>query len=232
MVRNHRDAFLQGAAVRNTDPRLGKSLQVIADTPVFHVSTGGVGLPASINLSAVLIGITGTVAWDVTGASSVNVTGNTCTLDFADVTNPTASVTASITYLGELYEDTKVIAKVFDGLVGSNGTRTAVLDLYKWSATTPTTFPSGSSTYTWATAQFTMPGTPNGWTATPGAVVPGQTIWIARQIKTDATTDLTTSVPWTVATAMSIAAAGADGLNGYRGAFLELYKWAAAQPTA
>jgi len=76
------------------------------------------------------------------------------------------------------------------------GTRTAILDMYKWSATQPvSSFPSGTSTYTWATAQFTAPATPNGWTITPDTPVIGQTLWIARTVYTDNDTRTTSPIP-------------------------------------
>lgn len=58
-----------------------------------------------------------------------------------------------------------------------DGKRVARLTLYKWSATPPTVFPSGTSEYDWNTASYTLPTTPNGWTLTPGTPVKGQTLY-------------------------------------------------------
>jgi hypothetical protein len=116
-------------------------------------------------------------------------------------------------------------------VTGSNGTRTAILDMYQWSASVPTTFPVGVSVYTWATGQFTAPATPNGWSLTPPASSAGQTLWIARTIYTDTLTTATSNVTWTATTAYAIGAAGDDGANGTRTAFLELYRWSASTPT-
>ncbi len=116
-----------------------------------------------------------------------------------------------------------------DGVSGVNGTRTAVLEMYRWSAAAPTTFPSGTSTYTWATGQFTAPATVNGWSLTPPAPVAGQTLWVVRQAYADTATDATSAVTWTAASSRSLAAAGT---NGTRTAVLELYQWAASAPTS
>lgn len=129
------------------------------------------------------------------------------------------------------------------GEPGLNGSRTAILDMYRWSASAPTTFPSGNSTYTWATGQFTAPATLNGWSLTPPAPVAGQTLWVARTLYSDSLTTATTSVAWSASSAIPLTAAGSngsngtngangiDGANGTRTAYLELYRWAASVPT-
>lgn len=84
-----------------------------------------------------------------------------------------------------------------DGTDGANGTRTATLHMFKWASSAPATFPSGTSTYTWATAQFTNPGTLNGWSralpAHPGGAV---ALYRVTQIFTDSDTSLTDAVTW------------------------------------
>ena len=115
-----------------------------------------------------------------------------------------------------------------NGVNGSNGTRTAILDVYQLAATAPTSFPVGTSTYTWATGQFTAPGTLNGWSLTPPAPVINQILWVARTVYADSLTTSTTSITWTASTALSISA---SGQNGTRTAFLEVYIWAASTPT-
>jgi hypothetical protein len=118
-----------------------------------------------------------------------------------------------------------------NGTNGLNGTRTAILDVYQWGATPPTSFPSGTSTYTWATGQFTAPASLNGWSLSPPTPVLGQNLYIARQIFSDTNTSSTSSITWTVATATPISAAGVDGQNGARTAYLEVYQWSATTPT-
>lgn len=130
---------------------------------------------------------------------------------------------------------TILAVKGADGSNGLNGTRTAILDVYRWSATAPTTFPSGTSTYTWATGQFTAPAALNSWSLTPPTVAQGQTLWIARQLFADSNTSATSSVTWSVATAIPETYAGSNGVtgsNGSRTAVLEVYQWSGPAPTA
>jgi len=119
------------------------------------------------------------------------------------------------------------------GAPGVNGTRTAVLDMYRNSPAAPTTFPSGSSTYTWATGQFTAPATPNSWSVTPPAPAPGEDLWVVRQLYSDNQTTTTSSVGWAATTSRISAAsgeAGVDGINGSRVGFLEVYQWSFSDP--
>jgi hypothetical protein len=126
------------------------------------------------------------------------------------------------------------------GTPGTNGTRTAILEMYQWAVSAPTSFPSGASTYTWATGQFTAPPTTNGWSITPPAAVLGQTLWICRTVYADSNTTATTSITWSASAAYAAGASGtngsngspgADGANGARTAILEVYRWAATTPT-
>lgn len=85
-----------------------------------------------------------------------------------------------------------------NGADGANGTRTAILYMYKWSSTTPTTWPSGAVTYTWATAQFTDPPTLNGWSRTIPAHPGGtQKLYRIQHVFTDNDTSATDTVTWT-----------------------------------
>lgn len=118
-----------------------------------------------------------------------------------------------------------------DAISVTNGTRTAILEMYQWKATAPTTFPVGTSTYTWATGQFTNPATLNSWSATPPSAVAGQTLWICRTIYADTLTSATTSVTWSATAAYATGGSGTDGVNGQRVGFLEVYKWSATAPT-
>ncbi len=182
----------------------------------FSIPTGGNpdGLTASINSTTGVYSATGTGSWS-TGSRTTTITFR------ATVGSVTLDKTFTLTKANNG-------AAGSNGSNGSNGTRTAVLDMYQWSATTPVTFPSGDSTYTWSTGQFTAPPTPNGWSATPGAPVLGQTLYIARQVFVDTGTASTSTVTWSTSTALTITAAGT---NGTRIGVLEVYKWAAAQPT-
>lgn len=111
------------------------------------------------------------------------------------------------------------------GRAGLNGTRTAILDIYISAVDAPTTFPAGTSTYTWATGQFTDPTTLNGWSRTPPTVGAGETLWIARQLYSDNLTAATTDIEWEATFARAAGGNGADGANGARTAYLEVYQW-------
>jgi hypothetical protein len=121
------------------------------------------------------------------------------------------------------------------GLPGVNGTRTAILDMYKWAEEQPISgFPSGTSTYTWSTAQFTAPATPNGWELVPPSPVVGQTLWMVRQLYSDQQTSSQTVIGWTANVATPAGASGPQGPSGVPGTrtgILELYKWAQTTPT-
>lgn len=93
-----------------------------------------------------------------------------------------------------------------------------------------TEFPTGSSSYTWATGQFTSP-TLNGWSQTPGTAVAGQNLYIARQVYSDSLATTPTAITWNTTTATNITPVGSSGISGQRVGFLELYIWSATQPT-
>lgn len=136
------------------------------------------------------------------------------------------------TVSGATLLDTQIIYVVYKGATGTNGTRTAILDMYQWSLNAPTAFPVGTSQYNWSTGQFSAPATPNSWSLTPPAPVVGQTLWIARTIYADSLATPTTDITWTATTARAAGASGAAGANGQRVGFLEVYQWAATAPTA
>ena len=187
---------------------------------------------------------------DVTSSSTFSVSSSTnvtISINSSGVYSVSAmSASQGSAVLQAVYGSTTIqkiynISKSIAGANGTNGTRTAILDMYLWSASTPTVFPSGTSTYTWATGQFTAPATTNGWSLTPPAAVLGQTLYIARTIYADTGTSSTSSVTWTATTATSISASGSNGANGtngtngsngYRTAFLEVYQWNNTTPTS
>ncbi len=94
----------------------------------------------------------------------------------------------------------------------NDGMRTASLTMYQWSLNAPTTFPSGSSTYTWASQAFTAPATLNGWSITPPAsAAAGQSLWVCFADYTDNLSTATSTITWSTALAYPIGAAGAQG---------------------
>lgn len=110
---------------------------------------------------------------------------------------------------------------------GNNGTRTAILELYRWSASAPTTFPSGTSTYTWSTGAFTLPATTNSWSLLPGSPIAGYTLWGCSVTYVDTDTTTTSPVTWNTSTAYAVGAAGSDstvpGPTGPRSATVYFY---------
>jgi hypothetical protein len=184
-------------------------------TSTFTWATGAYTAPTGWSSQAPSNTTAGNYLWSITVPLNTAATTTTSTLDWTNTAYPIRA----IAFNG--FNGT-------DGTNGTNGTRTAILDVYQWSVTAPATFPSGTSTYTWATGQFTAPATLNGWSLTPPAAVLGQTLWIARTVYADNNTTATSSITW-AATAST--AVGAAGVNGTRTAFLEVYKWAATTPT-
>jgi hypothetical protein len=190
-------------------------------TSTYTWSTGAYTAPSGWYTVSPTNTTPGNYLWQITVPLNASATATTSTLDWTNTSYPIRCIA---------YNGTDGT----NGTNGVNGTRTAILDMYKWSATTPSTFPSGTSTYTWATGQFTAPATPNGWSLTPPTAVLGQTLYIARTIYADTLTTSTSTVTWTASSATSISASGsngADGSNGYRTAFLEVYQWASSTPT-
>jgi hypothetical protein len=144
------------------------------------------------------------------------------------ITTATAlGTTATDTILASEWAPVSLLAQ--DGV---NGLRTAIMDMYQWATSAPTTFPSGVSTFTWANGQFTTPPTPNNWYTTPQTPVKGQTLYIARTIYTDSGTSENSLISWAATTATPRSIAGIDGTPGTRTAYLEVYKWSAVAPTS
>lgn len=132
------------------------------------------------------------------------------------VTTATAASTSSTdTILASEWAAAQILSQ--DGYNGSNGVSTAVLQMYQWAANAPTTYPSGTSVYTWSTGTFTSPGTPNGWTINPGTPVAGQKLWGIRQIYTTYFPGSTNNVTWSANTVFAVGAAGTDGSPGAAG---------------
>ena len=192
-----------------------------ATTSTYTWSTGAYTAPSGWSTEAPSNTVPGNYLWSITVPLNTSATTTTSTLDWTNTAYPIRSIA---------YNGTNGIDGI-NGTNGLNGTRTAILDVYQWGATPPTSFPSGTSTYTWATGQFTAPAVLNGWSLSPPSPVLGQNLYIARQIFSDTNTSATSSITWTVATATPISAAGVDGQNGARTAYLEVYQWSATTPT-
>jgi predicted phage tail protein len=100
------------------------------------------------------------------------------------------------------------------GAAGAAGQRTAEARVFAWGASIPAG-PTGSSTYTWATA--TLSAAPAGWALTPPAAVPGFTLYAAVVRLSNNSTSATDTVNWTGASIVAQGAAGTNGTNGATG---------------
>src|SRR5574344_397239 len=228
--------------------------------------TGSLSL-ISINLNATTAGVvsdfskaTGTFnvkysGTDITGNGPVyavvSQTGCTGTIDSATGVYAVSALSADVgilllkaTYKEQEIETSFTVTKAYTGATGSpgangtNGTRTASIEMYKWASSAPTSFPSGTSTYTWATGAFTNPATTNGWSQTISAGTAGQILYRVRAVYADSLTTTTSSITWptspileTVSNYATDGSDGVDGVNGTRTAILEVYKWASSAPT-
>jgi hypothetical protein len=164
---NERDLLLQAAATRFTPPN-DRALLLGASSTVFKVPLSGQVAPATINLAAILLGMTGVVTFNTTPATKLTVSNNVATLAFADTGVDPVTVTASFTKDGFTYEARQTISRVMDGQPGSDGlagTSTGLAYAYKRSVAAPTDNP-GAATFTFSQGRITSPGTDalaNGW---------------------------------------------------------------------
>ena len=230
---NERDKLLDLTSPRVIDVN-NLEITLTASSPIFKFIDDEPTTAASYDIIInAHMQMSGTPVWTVVGGP---VTGITLTPSGASATvsalgSMPESVEINVSVVSTLYTKTYTksitLSRVNDGMIGINGTRTAVLDLYKWSSTYPTA-PSGSSVFTWATGQFTLPATPNGWAVVPGTGAPGDKLYIARQFYGDSGTSLTSSVTWS---SPSIKEIGVYSEDGKSVAYLEVYQYAATQPT-
>ena len=105
-----------------------------------------------------------------------------------------------------------------NGTNGANGTQAAVVYMYQWSSSEPST-PYGYTTYTWASASHSGYTANDGWSvsvpANPGT--PGVRLWVASKSITDSATAISTTVTWTFSTVAAWSQNGANGANGANG---------------
>jgi hypothetical protein len=149
----------------------------------------------------------------------------------ADKTNLKITATLKSQYLNIIVFPSSGVNATHNIIKSVDVLRTGIMDVYQWSPTQPTSFPSGVSTYTWATGQFTDADvSTNGWYQTPSIGNEGDTLWVVKQPVLDSSTADTTGVTWT-AGLDTLKAIGKAGENGTRNGFLELYKWSYNTPT-
>ena len=120
-VVNTRDVLLLAAS-----PRLlwtgVQGISVVADTNTFKVTSAGVPTPSTINLTANLNGVSGTVTWSTSfGSATVVGVGASVTLPYANLVSNVATITASVSYGGTTYSGSVTISKVADGAQGITG---------------------------------------------------------------------------------------------------------------
>jgi hypothetical protein len=136
---------------------------------------------------------------------------------YNDGANPPAGSTLPFQEVPPVTSNTYWAQLGVQGPKGTNGQRSINIELFQWASSVPTAFPSGDSTYTWATGAFTDP-TLNGWSQTIGTPTAGQTLYKVSQFYSDILTDDDSTITWTATTAESIGYAGANGQNGQNGA--------------
>lgn len=124
-IKNERDILLQA-----TSPRMIVSplnyISVIPTTSTFTTLTGGTILPSDITVRGILNGaLRGTISWTLSPAIAYTTIGNDINILGSNVsTGSSVLVTASITYLGNVYSSTVMITRKDIVTLNSNGTLT------------------------------------------------------------------------------------------------------------
>ena len=93
---NDRDVLLQ-ATVPRSAPVTNRAILLSASKGDFHISTTGAITPASITFTPTVLGMTGTVAYGASAGATITYAGGVATLNYADLTADSVTVTASIT---------------------------------------------------------------------------------------------------------------------------------------
>lgn len=108
-------------------------------------------------------------------------------------------------------KDAEDISVVYRGITAP---RSATLYLYKWLESSPSSFPSGTSTYTWADGTFTNPGTLNGWSqgiADPAG--PGLTLYRIQKTINNSDVTPTDTVTWDTSSYIVLSTSGPAGIT-------------------
>jgi hypothetical protein len=120
-----------------------------------------------------------------------------------------------------------------NGGAGTAGASTGVANLYQWSTVTPS-LPTGTATFSWATATVTGYSDTDGWSVAipnnPGS--PGIKLWQASKPVTAPAGTISTGV--TYASGSSLAAVsinGAQGIAGIKTWTVTAYQWGLSAPT-
>ena len=194
-------------------------------TTTFYKNSGGLISPASATLTAIAINTTSpSFSWNISGATPTSGTGTSITVT---PTGLASSVTVSLTITAANLPAPVVITKTMgiveqgiQGQVGQNGTMSAFPSIFQWTSGDPPTRPTTTSTYTWATGNYTEP---SGWkTEAPSNTNAGWVLWqITVPLTVEATTTQSnlnwadTNFPIRSITVNGTAgSSGSDGTNG------------------
>ena len=115
-IQNDRDILLQAASVRIIPIYVeAVGISITANTTTITGPTSGASTPASINLTAKLLGgLTGTVTWSKTGTGTLVPSGNTATITGSTMDFNSVVVTASIVVGGKTYSSQINLIKIKD----------------------------------------------------------------------------------------------------------------------
>jgi len=202
-VVNDRDVLLLAAS-----PRLlwagVRGVALTADTTSFKVS-GGSPTPSTINLSATLNGVNGTVSWGVVfGSANLTVLGATATLSYPNMFSDVITVRASVTDGGAVWQSSITITRVADGSTGDAGAAGStgaagdkariaytLIDGFSLSGSPSSTTVSGDTfptTGTW--------GETRAWTSSPYTASVGQAVFQSTGTYNPVTNQTTWVVPY------------------------------------
>lgn len=161
-VVNTRDVLLLAAA-----PRLlwtgVRGVKVAADAAAFAVTNAGVATPTTINLTATLNGVNGTINWSVPFGTATlgSSTGSSNTLAYSNMTSKVITVRATVVDGGVTYTDNFTISKVVDGSTGTSGVDAKLIVI----STPSQVFSRADSYSTFAPATITLSTSVTGGTA-------------------------------------------------------------------
>jgi hypothetical protein len=119
-VVNFMDTTLQAAAARGVNLPTA-DIQLLPDSPGFHVAVDGSITPASITVTATLVDLEApALNFNSVGGDMTNVAAKSVSLTGASMPGTSATVIASVTVNGKLYTKSCTIWKVLDGAPGTS----------------------------------------------------------------------------------------------------------------
>ena len=202
-VVNDRDVLLLAAS-----PRLlwtgVRGVTVAADATIFKVNSG-VPTPSSINLSATLNGVYGTVVWSVTfGTATLTPSGASCVLSYSNMVSEVVTVKATVTENGIDWSGSITLSKVTNGATGATGSTGAAGvsgDKSRIAYTLVDGFSLASSPSAVSVTGDTTPATgtwgeTRAWAGTPSATAVGQSVFQTTGTYNPTTNQTTWVVPY------------------------------------